>query len=134
VKLGKKVDVPVFELGNQVNPVEIARQGVAKAKEEGYDVVIVDTAGRLQIDESLMTELKDIKATVHPTDTLLVVDAMTGQEAASLVKSFNDQVRFEHAPVIMCYHPHSIQWLLALGDHLLGLSLVQSKCGGCFCG
>lgn len=92
VKLGKKVDVPVFELGNQVSPVEIARQGVAKAKAEGYDVVIVDTAGRLQIDENLMAELKDIKATVHPTDTLLVVDAMTGQEAATLVKSFNDQV------------------------------------------
>lgn len=49
VKLGKKIDVPVFELGNQVNPVEIARQGVAKAKEEGYDAVIVDTAGRLQV-------------------------------------------------------------------------------------
>jgi signal recognition particle subunit SRP54 len=105
VKLGKKVDVPVFELGNQVNPVEIARQGVAKAKEEGYDVVIVDTAGRLQIDESLMTELKDIKATVHPTDTLLVVDAMTGQEAASLVKSFNDQVSTGYFHHHVHHHP-----------------------------
>uniref|UniRef100_A0A383VIM9 signal-recognition-particle GTPase n=2 Tax=Tetradesmus obliquus TaxID=3088 RepID=A0A383VIM9_TETOB len=92
VKLGSKVDVPVFELGTAVSPVEIARQGVAKAKAEGIDVVIVDTAGRLQVDENLMAELQNIKAAVHPTDTLLVVDAMTGQEAASLVKTFNDQV------------------------------------------
>eukprot|EP00775_Hariotina_reticulata_P010887 gene10887-11041_t len=92
VKLGSKIDVPVFELGTGVDPVEIARQGVAKAKAEGIDAVIVDTAGRLQIDNNLMAELANIKTAVRPSDTLLVVDAMTGQEAAALVKTFNDQV------------------------------------------
>lgn len=92
VTLGKKIDVPVFELGNQVPPPEIARQGLEKAKKEEYDAVIVDTAGRLQIDERLMEELRETKRVVSPTDTLLVVDAMTGQEAAGLVKSFNDAV------------------------------------------
>ena len=92
VKLGQSIDVPVFELGVDVKPPEIAAQGIAKGKQEGYDVVIVDTAGRLQIDEMMMQELKDIKEKVSPTDVLLVVDAMTGQEAASLVKSFDETV------------------------------------------
>lgn len=92
VKLGSKIDVPVFELGTDVNPVEIAKRGVAEARDKGYDAVIVDTAGRLQVDQDMMNELKEIKAAVRPTDTLLVVDAMTGQEAASLVKTFNDEV------------------------------------------
>jgi len=92
VKLGQSIDVPVFELGVDVKPPEIAAQGIAKAKHEGFDVVIVDTAGRLQIDEMMMQELKDIKEKVSPTDVLLVVDAMTGQEAASLVKSFDETV------------------------------------------
>ncbi|KAL4443989.1 hypothetical protein ABPG75_011726 [Micractinium tetrahymenae] len=92
VTLGSKIDVPVFELGNKVAPPEIARQGLEKAKKEEFDAVIVDTAGRLQIDEKLMEELRETKRVVNPTDTLLVVDAMTGQEAAGLVKSFNDAV------------------------------------------
>jgi len=90
VTLGKNIEVPVFELGNKVPPPEIAAQGVAKARAEGYDVVIVDTAGRLQIDADMMQELQDVKSTVNPTDVLLVVDAMTGQEAAALVKSFDE--------------------------------------------
>lgn len=90
VTLGKKIEVPVFELGTNVAPPEIAAQGLAKAKAEGFDVVIVDTAGRLQIDADMMQELKDVKARVNPTDVLLVVDAMTGQEAAALVKSFDE--------------------------------------------
>eukprot|EP00877_Chromochloris_zofingiensis_P011891 jgi/Chrzof1/6956/Cz02g05130.t1_CPSRP54A[v5.2] len=92
VKLGTKIDVPVFEMGTDVSPVEIARRGIEKAIAEGVDAVIVDTAGRLQIDMDMMAELKDIKTAVNPTDTLLVVDAMTGQEAATLVKTFNDEV------------------------------------------
>ncbi|PSC75432.1 Signal recognition particle 54 kDa, chloroplastic [Micractinium conductrix] len=92
VTLGSKIDVPVFELGNKVAPPEIARQGLEKAKKEEFDAVIVDTAGRLQIDERLMDELRETKRVVNPTDTLLVVDAMTGQEAAALVKAFNDAV------------------------------------------
>ncbi|ELR98688.1 signal recognition particle protein [Gloeocapsa sp. PCC 73106] len=90
--LGKQIDIPVFELGTQVNPVEIARQGVAKAKEMGVDTVIIDTAGRLQIDPEMMAELSQIKRATQPHDTLLVVDAMTGQEAANLTRTFNDEI------------------------------------------
>eukprot|EP00887_Chlorella_sp_A99_P001287 scaffold14.g1287.t1 len=90
VALGQRIEVPVFELGTGVKPAEIARRGLDKARAEDYDTVIVDTAGRLQIDADMMEELKQVKAAVRPTDTLLVVDAMTGQEAAALVKSFNE--------------------------------------------
>ena len=90
--LGNQIDVPVFEMGTDADPVEIARQGVAKAKELGVDTVIVDTAGRLQIDNDMMGELSRIKDTIKPDDTLLVVDAMTGQEAANLTYTFHDQI------------------------------------------
>lgn len=90
--LGNQIDVPVFEMGIDADPVEIARQGVAKAKELGVDTVIVDTAGRLQIDNDMMGELSRIKDTIQPDDTLLVVDAMTGQEAASLTYTFHEQI------------------------------------------
>ena len=90
VTLGERVGVPVFELGNKVKPADIAKQGLEKARKEGFDVVIVDTAGRLQVDEDMMEELATVKATVNPSDVLLVVDAMTGQEAANLVKAFDD--------------------------------------------
>jgi signal recognition particle subunit SRP54 len=92
ITLGKQIDVPVFELGSDANPVEIARQGVERAKAEGINTVIVDTAGRLQIDDDMMAELAQIKATIQPDETLLVVDAMTGQEAANLTRSFHDQI------------------------------------------
>jgi signal recognition particle subunit SRP54 len=90
--LGKQIDVPVFEMGTDADPVEIARQGIAKGKELGVDTVIVDTAGRLQIDNDMMGELARIKDTIKPDDTLLVVDAMTGQEAANLTYTFHDQI------------------------------------------
>jgi signal recognition particle subunit SRP54 len=90
--LGKQINVPVFDLGTGADPVEIARQGVEKAKADGVDTVIIDTAGRLQIDENLMGELARIKDIVQPHEILLVIDAMTGQEAASLTKSFHDQI------------------------------------------
>jgi len=90
--LGNQIDVPVFEMGTDADPVEIARQGVAKARELGVDTVIVDTAGRLQIDEDMMGELSRIKETIKPDDTLLVVDAMTGQEAANLTNTFHGQI------------------------------------------
>ncbi|WP_017306040.1 signal recognition particle protein [Spirulina subsalsa] len=92
ITLGQQIDVPVFELGKDVNPVEIAKQGVAKAREMGVDTVIIDTAGRLQIDPEMMAELAQIKATVQPHDTLLVVDAMTGQEAATLTRTFHEEI------------------------------------------
>ena len=90
--LGQQIDVPVFEMGTDANPVEIAKQGIARAKELGVDTVIVDTAGRLQIDNDMMGELSQIKEAIKPDDTLLVVDAMTGQEAANLTYTFHDQI------------------------------------------
>ncbi|MEA5617867.1 signal recognition particle protein [Cronbergia sp. UHCC 0137] len=90
--LGKQIDVPVFELGSDADPVEIARQGVERARAEGLNTVIIDTAGRLQIDEDMMAELARIKAVVEPDETLLVVDSMTGQEAANLTRTFHEQI------------------------------------------
>ncbi|MFB2916982.1 MULTISPECIES: signal recognition particle protein [Aerosakkonema] len=92
VTLGKQIEVPVFELGSDADPVEIARQGVERAKAEGIDTVIIDTAGRLQIDRDMMAELARIKQTVQPHEVLLVVDAMTGQEAANLTRTFHEQI------------------------------------------
>ena len=92
IALGKQINIPVFDMGKDADPVEIARQGVEKAKADGVDVVIIDTAGRLQIDEGMMAELKRIKDTVQPHETLLVVDAMTGQEAANLTRTFHEQI------------------------------------------
>ncbi|HLO50986.1 MAG TPA: signal recognition particle protein [Kamptonema sp.] len=92
VTLGKQIDVPVFELGKDVDPVEIARQGIDRARELGVDTVIVDTAGRLQIDQEMMAELARIKQIIQPHETLLVVDAMTGQEAANLTRTFHEQI------------------------------------------
>jgi signal recognition particle subunit SRP54 len=90
--LGKQIDVPVFEMGTDADPVEIAQQGIVKGKELRVDTVIVDTAGRLQIDDEMMGELSRIKETIQPDDTLLVVDAMTGQEAANLTYTFHEQI------------------------------------------
>lgn len=92
VTLGQQINVPVFEMGSDANPVDIARAGVEKAKELGVDTVLIDTAGRLQIDRDMMAELANIKAAVQPHDTLLVVDAMTGQEAANLTRTFQDEI------------------------------------------
>ena len=88
--VGESVGVPVFEMGTKLSPVKIAKEGVAHAKKHGHDLVFIDTAGRLQIDEVLMKELSDIKKEVEPTEILLTVDAMTGQEAVNVAKAFND--------------------------------------------
>ncbi len=87
--LGEQAGVPVFEEGNG-DPVKISRNAVKHAKDYGNDFVLIDTAGRLQIDEALMDELRRIKEAVQPTDILLVVDAMTGQEAVNVAKSFHE--------------------------------------------
>jgi signal recognition particle subunit SRP54 len=92
VTLGQQINVPVFELGTDVDPVEIARQGVERGKADGVHTVIIDTAGRLQIDQDMMGELARIKDAVQPQETLLVVDAMTGQEAANLTRTFHEQI------------------------------------------
>lgn len=90
--LGQQLDVPVFEMGTEVSPVEIVRQGMELAREKKNDYVLIDTAGRLHIDEVLMTELKEIKEIAEPNEILLVVDAMTGQDAVNVADSFNQQL------------------------------------------
>ena len=89
--VGKTANVEVFERGTQ-NPVKTARQALDHAQRQGYDVVIIDTAGRLHINQELMTELKDIKKEVKPDEILLVVDAMTGQDAVTISESFNNDL------------------------------------------
>ncbi|MEC1721833.1 signal recognition particle protein [Schinkia azotoformans] len=90
--LGKQLNIPVFSLGDQVSPVEIAKQAIEKAKEDHHDYVLIDTAGRLHIDETLMDELKQIKELAKPDEIFLVVDAMTGQDAVNVAESFNEQL------------------------------------------
>ncbi len=90
--LGEQLNVPVFALGDQVAPVEIAKKAVEKAKSLACDTVIIDTAGRLHINEELMSELRDIKVAVEPQEILLVVDAMTGQDAVTVAESFNSEL------------------------------------------
>lgn len=90
--LGRDLDIPVFSMGDQVSPVEIAEKGVQMAKDENRDVVIIDTAGRLHIDETLMDELENVKQTVNPHEIFLVVDAMTGQDAVNVADSFNERL------------------------------------------
>ncbi len=87
--VGEKAGVPVFEMGTE-KPVKIAREAIKHARDYGNDVVILDTAGRLHIDEVLMNELKDVKAEVNPDEILLVIDSMTGQDAVNVAKSFNE--------------------------------------------
>ena len=86
---GEKLDIPVFEKGTQ-NPVQTAKEAILYAKQHAHDYVFLDTAGRLHIDEALMNELKEIKATVKPNEIMMVVDAMTGQDAVNAAQSFND--------------------------------------------
>ena len=88
--VGESAGVPVFSMGTKISPVEIAKAGVEFAKKNGHDMVFIDTAGRLHIDEELMRELVNIKNSVNPTEILLVVDAMLGQDAVNVSKSFND--------------------------------------------
>lgn len=90
--LGRQLSMPVFSLGDQVSPVEIARQAIEKAKEDHLDYVLIDTAGRLHVDENLMDELKEIKELSKPDEIFLVVDAMTGQDAVNVAQSFNEQL------------------------------------------
>lgn len=90
--LGQQLDVPVFDMGTTVSPVEIVRQGLAVAAEKKNDYVLIDTAGRLHVDEVLMEELKQIKELAQPNEILLVVDAMTGQDAVTVADSFNQQL------------------------------------------
>ena len=88
--VGESVGVPVFSLGTKISPVEIAKAGIEHAKKNANDFIIIDTAGRLHIDEELMGELVKIKSSVNPSEILLVVDSMTGQDAVNVAKTFNE--------------------------------------------
>lgn len=90
--VGKTYNIPVFDMGTEVSPVEISKKALEMAKENNHDVVLIDTAGRLHINEELMGELQDIKTAVRPQEILLVVDAMTGQDAVTVAESFNSQL------------------------------------------
>lgn len=97
--VGKQIDIPVFQMGTQVSAVSIATAALEHAKHHGNDFVIIDTAGRLHIDDDLMQELEDIKTAVNPDEILLVIDAMTGQDAVNIAESFN--ARLEISGVVM---------------------------------
>ena len=88
--LGEQLDIPVFTLGDKISPVDIAKAAIEHAKSHGNDIVILDTAGRLHIDEVLMEELKNVKEVAQPTEILLVVDSMVGQDAVNVADSFNE--------------------------------------------
>lgn len=90
--VGEAAGIPVFSLGNKVSPVEIAKAGVEYAKKNGFDMVFLDTAGRLHIDDELMEELEKIRDQVEPTEILLVIDAMLGQDAVNVAKTFNERL------------------------------------------
>ena len=90
--LGAQIGVPVFASRITSDPVAVSLEALKKARTEAYDILIVDTAGRLHVDESLMTELKNVKNSLEPKETLFVADAMTGQDAVNIAKQFNDQI------------------------------------------
>jgi len=90
--VGKQLDIPVFEMGTDTTAVRIAKSAIEHAKAHGNDFVIIDTAGRLHIDDELMQELEDVKAAVNPDEILLVIDAMTGQDAVNIAENFNNRL------------------------------------------
>lgn len=93
--LGEQIGVPVYSEEGNINPIEIAKSGIKEAKRKGNDLVIIDTAGRLAIDEEMMNEIEAIKKSVSPSETLFVVDSMTGQDAVNTAKEFNDRLNFD---------------------------------------
>ncbi|MFN8277667.1 MAG: signal recognition particle protein [Chitinophagales bacterium] len=95
IVLGEKIGIPVYSEKENKNPVQIAENGIARAKADGCDVVIIDTAGRLAVDEEMMNEIARVKERTHPTEILFVVDSMTGQDAVNTAKAFNDRLNFD---------------------------------------
>lgn len=93
--LGEQIGVPVYAEPENKNPVEIALRGIEQAKSQGKNVVIIDTAGRLAVDEQMMAEIEKVKRAINPTETLFVVDSMTGQDAVNTAKAFNDRINFD---------------------------------------
>lgn len=95
IVLGEKINVPVYHEKENKNPVQIALNGIAQAKQQGLDLVIIDTAGRLAVDEEMMKEIAAVKAATNPNEILFVVDSMTGQDAVNTAKAFNDLLNFD---------------------------------------
>src|SRR5690606_1208558 len=93
--LGEQLDIEVFSNKEEKNPVAIAQAAIQHAKSKGFNVVIVDTAGRLAVDEQMMTEIAEVKKAIQPTETLFVVDSMTGQDAVNTAKTFNERIDFD---------------------------------------
>jgi signal recognition particle subunit SRP54 len=93
--VGDQINVEVYSEPENKNPVEIAQNAIAHAKKNGHNVVIVDTAGRLAVDEAMMTEIENVHSAIQPQETLFVVDAMTGQDAVNTAKTFNDRLNFD---------------------------------------
>jgi signal recognition particle subunit SRP54 len=93
--LGEQIGIPVYSEEENKNPVQIAQNAIKKAKQSGYDVVIIDTAGRLAVDEQMMNEIASIKSAINPDEILFVVDSMTGQDAVNTAKEFNDRLDFQ---------------------------------------
>ena len=137
--VGEKAGVPVFEMGTE-NPVKIAKAAVRHAKDYGNDIVILDTAGRLHIDEKLMDELKNIKEEVNPDEILLVIDSMTGQDAVNVAKSFNEKLEItgviltkfagtgEKLDDLEVFHPDRMSSrILGMGDVLTLIEDAQNK-------
>ena len=90
--VGKQIDIPVFSMGDKISPVDIAKAAIKQGREDGNNVIIIDTAGRLHIDKELMQELKDVRKAVEPNEVLLVVDSMTGQDAVNVAQTFNNEL------------------------------------------
>ena len=93
--LGEQLGIEVYSNREEKNPVKIAQDAIQHAKSKGFNVVIIDTAGRLAVDEQMMNEIADVKAAIQPTETLFVVDSMTGQDAVNTAKAFNDRINFD---------------------------------------
>jgi len=93
--LGEQLGIDVYSNRDEKNPVKIAQEGIQHAKSKGFNVVIIDTAGRLAVDEKMMSEISDVKKAIQPTETLFVVDAMTGQDAVNTAKSFDERIDFD---------------------------------------
>ena len=140
--VGKQLDIPVFEMG-QADPVHIAKEAVKYARDHGNDMVFLDTAGRLHIDEALMDELKAIKAAVKPTEILLVVDAMTGQDAVNAASAFDEALGIdgvlltkldgdvgtgEKLDMIELFHPERMaSRILGMGDMLTFIEKAEQQ-------
>ena len=128
VTIGKQIEVDVLNMGDKLSPIDISKKALEKAKNENYDIVIIDTAGRLQIDEVLMKELVDIQESVHPDEELLLVDAMSGQDAVNVARSFNSQLKL--TGMIMSKLDGDARGVASLSiKHLIGIPIKYAGVG-----